>query len=67
MEQTEKYRAVAELSALLRETTKSRLSFETGKEPDEISATVSDYYNIIFIPSEHETVKRAFLRLLSEL
>ena len=64
--ETARYNAVAEMAGLLRESTQKRFSYMTGVD-DQPTPTVWEYHNVIFSPEEHETVKRAFLRLISEL
>lgn len=58
--ETAKYNAVTEIAALLRESTKP-----VYRNTNEGFQVVHE--NVIFSPEEHETVKRAFLRLVSEL
>lgn len=63
--ETAKYNAVAEIAGLLRESTQKRLTILQSESGD--FTTETEYYNTVFSESEHETVKRAFLRLVSEL
>ena len=82
--ETAKYNAVAEIAALLRETTKMDfVSVDINPDGTECTAeeSVSNLINTgvsmrkseslivntIFSQEEHETVKRAFLRLVSEI
>lgn len=65
-EKTERYRAISEVAALLRESTQKRLvDRHTGDEEFPVAAV--EYYNVVFDKQEHESVKRAFLRLCSEI
>lgn len=59
--ETAKYNAVAEIAGLLRESTKKDIMLDNDFMPNTV------YSNSIFSKEEHETVKRAFLRLVSEL
>ena len=63
--ETAKYNAVAEIAALLRESTQKRLTIVQSESGDLTPTT--EYYNTVFSESEHETVKRALLRLVSEI
>lgn len=65
--ETSKYNAIAEMAGLLRETTVKTLSYQTGVGVDEITPSSYVYGNSVFSKEEHETVKRAFLRLVSEI
>lgn len=65
-EQAEKYRAISEMAALLRETTQKR-AVTSYKEDDEFPDVHVQYYNTVFNDQEHADVKRAFLRLCGEI
>lgn len=66
-EKAEKYRAISEVAALLRESTiKERTPVEY--DPEEHGFSIGfEYVNTIFTPEQHESVKRAFLKLCGEI
>ncbi len=59
--ETAKYNAVSSIADLLRESTKKDVMLDNDFTPETV------YSNSIFSNEEHETVKRAFLRLCEEL
>lgn len=63
-EQTEKYKAVAEVAALLRESTGKRFKLNNQGEP--ITAE-PEYFNAIFNDEELASLKRRFLKIISEI
>lgn len=54
------------MAELLRETTKKRIVYNPILDSTEVNMGI-EYFNSIFNNEEHETVKRAFLKLCSEL
>lgn len=65
-EKTERYRAISEVAALLRESTQKRLvDSYTGDEESPVAAV--EYYNVVFDKQEHEDVKRALLKMCNEV
>lgn len=59
--ETSKYNAVSSIADLLRETTQRYLEMQENGD------ILPAHANMIFTKQEHETVKRAFLRLVSEI
>lgn len=54
------------MAELLRESTKKRIVYNPILDSTEVNMEI-EYFNSIFNKEEHETVKRAFLKLCSEL
>lgn len=65
-EKQSRYEAVSQIAELLRETTKKRIVYNPILDSTEVNMEI-EYFNSIFNKEEHETVKRAFLKLCSEL
>lgn len=65
-EKQSRYEAVSQMAELLRETTKKRIVYNPILDSTEVNMGI-EYFNSIFNKEEHETVKRAFLKLCSEL
>ena len=82
-EKQSRYEAVSQMAELLRVTTQKRLilvdpNFENDLKASLYGRSIPDeellpkefqveHYNVLFTEEEHETVKRAFLKLCSEL
>lgn len=60
-EKTERYRAISQVAELLRETTAKRPVFNEGSIPQ------FEYYNTVFDEQEHNDLKRALLRMCSDV
>ncbi len=72
----EKYKAIAQIAQLLRETTVKKMVVPSYVEGGLKENGISGYYpeelipvyeNSVFTPEQHEDVKRAFLKLIGEL
>lgn len=65
-EKQSRYEAVSQMAELLRETTKKRTVYNPAFDSTEVDMEI-EYFNSVFNKQEHETVKRAFLKLCQEL
>lgn len=61
-----RYKAISEMAELLRETTQKRIVYNPVFDSTEVDMEI-EYFNSVFNKEEHETVKRAFLKLCQEL
>lgn len=62
-EKAERYRAIAQIAELLRETTVKKPVYDFTKK----EIVDFEYTNVVFDEQEHRDVKRAFLRLCGEI
>lgn len=65
-EKAERYRAISEMAALLRETTQKRI-ITSRMQDSGLPVDAVEHYNVVFDNKEHEDVKRAFLRICGEV